>query len=270
MFACPSPKNTNHAGLFLTRAGHLLDKHGRDWGRSSMGRMAFDELPELSEAQRGEIDEDERLKALCHELELAMEKLNLRPEYVGALLQVIEKHKGHDWRESAKAGDDLPESVRAPTSDEIDDLDDFRQHLRARGLDEKSIKQACDLVRWQRGQLVNDRLPVAGPGGLGGYRSGQSRQPGEKVFPYATDRGTVRPRASARFAEMFPDAARIQTGGGGYSQFDADHARLTERRQLAADAAPAAEAASVRPRKALRKRIPGIENIGVGPWVRRV
>jgi hypothetical protein len=164
-------------------------------------------------------------------------------------------------------GDDLPPSPRVPetpTSDEVDDLDAFREHLRSRGLDEESIKQACDLVHWQRGRLVKDQLPVAGPGGLGGYRSGLSRQPGEKVFPYATDIGTVRPRALARFAEMFPDAARLQTGGG-YSQFDADHARLTERRPLAADAAPA------RSKKELKKLFgKGLTRVGIGPFPPRV
>ena len=29
LFNAPSPKGTNHAGLFLTRAGHLVDRHGR-------------------------------------------------------------------------------------------------------------------------------------------------------------------------------------------------------------------------------------------------
>jgi hypothetical protein len=50
LYAAPSPQNTNFAGLFLNRAGHLFDKHGNRWGRSQIAelrrsQMAFDELP---------------------------------------------------------------------------------------------------------------------------------------------------------------------------------------------------------------------------------
>jgi hypothetical protein len=40
-FSAPSPKGTNHAGLYLNEAGHLLDRRGNRWGRST----AYDELP---------------------------------------------------------------------------------------------------------------------------------------------------------------------------------------------------------------------------------
>jgi hypothetical protein len=152
-------------------------------------------------------------------------------------------------------GDDLPESVRAPTSDEGDGLDDFRQHLRSSGLDESSIEEACEMVRRERGEQAEpearDRLPVSGPGGLGGYRSGQSRQPGEKIF-------------RSDFAERFPEAQRIGTATPGRSQFDGAHDRRTTRdRQIAADAmAPAAGAR-------LLKKFPGIENVEIGDFPRR-
>jgi hypothetical protein len=41
-FACPSPRGTNHAGLYLTKGGTLVDRHGNDWGASSIRRMAND------------------------------------------------------------------------------------------------------------------------------------------------------------------------------------------------------------------------------------
>jgi hypothetical protein len=41
-FSAPSPKGTNHAGLFLDQGGRLFDRNGNLWGRSS---MAYDELP---------------------------------------------------------------------------------------------------------------------------------------------------------------------------------------------------------------------------------
>jgi hypothetical protein len=77
---------------------------------------------------------------------------------------------------------------------------------------------------------------------------------GEQVFePSATD--------SARFLEMFPDAARIGFSYGS-GQFDGANDRRTRReRRIAADAA-SAEAG-----RSLAADFPGIENIGVGdPW----
>jgi hypothetical protein len=44
MFPCPSPRGTNNAGLFLNKAGELVDRRGGLWGRP--GTMALDELPE--------------------------------------------------------------------------------------------------------------------------------------------------------------------------------------------------------------------------------
>jgi hypothetical protein len=44
MFPCPSPKGSNHAGLYLNRAGELVDRKGSLWGKR--GTMALDELPD--------------------------------------------------------------------------------------------------------------------------------------------------------------------------------------------------------------------------------
>jgi hypothetical protein len=44
MFPCPSPKGSNFAGLYLNRAGHLVDRNGALWGRR--GTMAMDSLPD--------------------------------------------------------------------------------------------------------------------------------------------------------------------------------------------------------------------------------
>jgi hypothetical protein len=42
LFNAPSPRGTNHAGLYLTKAGTLVDKHGRAWGKSQIKTMAMD------------------------------------------------------------------------------------------------------------------------------------------------------------------------------------------------------------------------------------
>lgn len=44
MFPCPSPSGRNDAGLYLDRAGNLVDRNGALWGRRNT--MAMDSLPE--------------------------------------------------------------------------------------------------------------------------------------------------------------------------------------------------------------------------------
>jgi hypothetical protein len=215
LFNAPSPKGTNHAGLFLTRAGHLVDRHGRDWGKSQIAKLAMDELPssardlpkpELSEAERREVEEDERVKKLCGALETAMEKLNLRPEYRGALLKIIEAHKKHEW--GAK--------------DAEPDHEGLREFLRSKGLDEESLREVFDIIESAEEEPEGkDRLPVpATKRGYGGYRSGRSKDDGES------------------FERKFPEAQRINHAVPGTGQFDgANDRRGTRRsRQIAADA----------------------------------
>ena len=60
MFPCPSPKGSNHAGLYLNRAGDLVDRNGALWGRR--GTMAMDSLPESIRAPHvpaSDADEDD-------------------------------------------------------------------------------------------------------------------------------------------------------------------------------------------------------------------
>jgi hypothetical protein len=200
MFPCPSPKGSNHAGLYLNRAGDLVDRNGALWGRR--GTMAMDSLPE---------------------------------------------------------------SVRAPrvptASDDAEHRTGMLRHvLRGYGLDDDSIQEACDICRRElAGEVSDDELPVAGPGGMGGRLSKETREGGEKHFrspghfserPPLGTTATGEKRsmvgeadyrsspASDGFARRYPDAMRIGAAVPGNSQFDGQHDRRTRRtRQLAADAA---------------------------------
>jgi hypothetical protein len=238
LYNCPSPRGSNNAQLFLTKAGHLVDRHGRDWGKSQIARLAMDELPssardlpapELTPEQRAEVEEDERVQKLCHALEAAMEKLNLRPEYAGALLKVIEQHKKHEWKTSG-----------AGAKDEEPDRTGLHEFLRGRGLSEDDLEELDEILARSEEEPAEDRLPVpATKGGYGGYRSGRSKDDGQS------------------FERKFPEAGRIGTAVPGRSQFDGAHDRRSTRRtrKLAADAA-SAEAG-----RSLAEMFPGIERI---------
>ena len=68
-FPCPSPKGTNFAGLYLNRAGDLVDRNGALWGRR--GTMAHDSLPESIRAPRvpsASDDAEHRVGMLRHTL----------------------------------------------------------------------------------------------------------------------------------------------------------------------------------------------------------
>jgi hypothetical protein len=198
-----------------------------------------------------------------------------------------------DWsRLKQLAADDLPESVRAPrvpsASDEVEHRVGMLRHiLRGYGLDDESCDEACEIARRElAGEPVEDALPVAGPAGMGGRMSDQTREGGEKHFrspghfesrpPLGTTSSSEKrsmvgeaeyrssPASDEAFFAAFPDARRIQTGTPGSTQFDgADDRRTRRERRLAADAALDGAA------DGLAEMFPGIENIGVGDFPRR-
>jgi hypothetical protein len=233
LYDAPSPRNTNHQGLFLSEAGRLVDKHGRDWGKSQIARMALDALPEsardlpqpeLSEAERGEIDEHERVKKLCVALEAAMEKLNLRPEYKGALLKVIEQHKKHDWRENRNGAKDSRKG-RARDEESGPDPEKFKLFLKGAGFSDEDVA---------------DALRIAG----------FSKEPAEDRLP----RNALSGDSSATFAR-YPDLARVGPG------------TPPERPLSAADKRLAYDRANAETR--LEKRFPMVARVVVDPYHRR-
>ena len=189
------------------------------------------------------------------------------------------------------AVDDLPESVRASrvpsASDEVEHRVGMLRHtLRGYGLDDDSIEEACEICRRElAGEPVEDELPTSGPGGARNLSNSQAHELDEKVFrspgrfksrpPLGTtasgeERSVVGEAtyrsspASDSFAQDFPDAMRIGTAVPGRSQFDgADDRRTKRERRIAADAALDGAADS------LAEKFPGIENIGVGDFLRR-
>jgi len=94
-----------------------------------------------------------------------------------------------DWKKMKRlAFDDLPESIRVPrtpsASDEVEHRVGMLRHtLRGYGLDDESCDEACEIARKElAGEPVEDELPVAGPAGMGGRMSNQTREGGEKHF----------------------------------------------------------------------------------------
>jgi hypothetical protein len=257
MFACPSPKNTNHAGLYLTKAGHLVDRHGRDWGRSSMRRMALDqELDGMSPAPSANEDDgcEEKMKALRVELERLtdVDGLNLGDKARGAIIRLLQKHCPDTWHRDggAKARDAEP-AERDP--------DGLKHFLRGRGLSEDDLEELDEVLAAinERGE-VSDELPVAGAEHAALPRGGGSvikkhREPGEKTFQPASD--------STSFLRKFPEAARIggTFGSGQYDEALNDR-RTARQRRLAADAS--GDAAGER----LARKFPDLARIKVGEW----
>jgi hypothetical protein len=238
MFACPSPKGTNHAQLFLNSKGELIDgKTGRYWGRSS--KMAHDELPESLRSSPGvgkRDDVDERLNAMRQDVEGVIEKLYLNDESKGAIIKAMLKHCDAARERPPVRGKDAARGQRR-ARDQEPDHEGLVRFLRS-GEEEPSGE---------------DVLAVSGP--LHAALARQTRQAGEKPF-----------RDPAQFSDRYPEtdrlgADRLGCGLFGSSQFDPAPPLSSRDKRQAHDAA-GAEAR-------LAKKFPGIENVKVGEWPER-
>jgi hypothetical protein len=121
-FSAPSPKGTNHAGLFLDQGGRLFDRNGNLWGRSS---MAYDELPptpkngveggpRLSERQPNISGDDEK-----HEhVRDFLKNVGLSPEQIEHVFSLI-----HGLPNPVKPGRDQAMDAALPRRGR--DLDSF-------------------------------------------------------------------------------------------------------------------------------------------------
>lgn len=187
LFPCPSPRNTNFAGLFLNEAGRLVDRHGNDWGRSPR-RMAVDALPSgLSRTDTGEKDHERRMQEMRSELEtLIHDDLDLDDAVCAEIVRLLDKHV--PWRRTRQAGPDATrgkgasDAHRKRARDEEDDefdLGRFKAFLKGKGLSAEHIQEALRIVD-RDAEEAEDELPTSGH--LHGHIAGRSRASGERAF----------------------------------------------------------------------------------------
>ena len=167
MFAAPSPKNTNNAGLYLTKAGSLIDKRGAYWGRSQIVKLAMDAMPH----DLGERDHERRGTDLQNEMQKLVDDFDLHDEVGAAIMALYAKHfpvpnrraPGPDAVRGKGARDGPLSRHRAPGGDEDDDDDDFAEKVRAylsgKGLSDDDVEKAIEIARRDRAAKVADELP---------------------------------------------------------------------------------------------------------------
>jgi hypothetical protein len=187
MFACPSPKGTNNAQLFLTRAGRLVDRRGNDWGASSIRRMARDEaLTPAFGAERAWTPMDHQAARTRHDLEEALktacEAHGLDDGEHKELLDLIHGHlKGE-----AQEGRGMGATDRGKGALDDDAVEErVRKLLADKGLDEETIEEALKRVRADREAARDSRPQNAVHGGFGGRLSDASKdeEAFEREFP---------------------------------------------------------------------------------------
>jgi hypothetical protein len=208
-YACPSPRGTNNAGLFLTRAGRLVDRRGNDWGASSIRRMANDSAlgapPGTGTSTRkwgpGDWAKNHTRHALGDALEAACEEHGLSDDQHQELRDLVEQRLHGGAQEADMGATDRNKGKGA--RDDDDGLAEFRKQLASKGLNADEIEEACGLAR--RDAEAKDRLPVnALEGGRGGYTSGVSKdaeEDFEREFPDSAN--TTRDPYGAPHSENF-------------------------------------------------------------------
>jgi hypothetical protein len=168
MFAAPSPKGTNHQGLYLNSAGELLDRSGRRWGQSQI--MALDAVlatPESGEARTkrstAEWAQSHARAALHEALEEACREHELTDDQHKELAELVDQHlRGEAQADRGKGAIDRDRGKGAVDDDDEDDDDsDFasrvRSYLSSKGLDPKSIEDAIEIAVRNRNAGVDER-----------------------------------------------------------------------------------------------------------------
>jgi hypothetical protein len=186
MYNAPSPRGTNNAGLYLTRAGHLVDKHGNHWGRSSM-KMALDaalaspmstgpKKPQnpIAAQARGSLHSE--LKKLCDAMGLEHGELR---DQITDLIDEAERKSLQEYVASLGGPEGKGKGALDDDDDEDDEIDEIdervRKLLRGKGLADDDVEKAIELARKDRAE-AKDRLPAnAIHGGMGGHLSGVSK-----------------------------------------------------------------------------------------------
>jgi hypothetical protein len=268
-FACPSPRGTNGAGLYLTRAGHLVDKHGNHWGRSSM-KMALDaalatpmstgpKKPQNPLASQARSDHAAALKKVA-------DVLGLPEEVMDRIKTIIEEAERVQIQEYAAslgggkgAGKGAIDKSKAATDDDDEDDDAsverrVRELLSSKGLDSETIEEALKRVRADREAARDSRPQPATRGGFGGRFSGatkddiESEYGGEHLLDlpdYSPDPNRGEPGYNPAVYRAGLAAARELPGGGVSRRLSNDRALEASDEQMAKD-------------------YPGIENVIAG------
>jgi hypothetical protein len=248
MFAAPSPRNTNNANLYLTRAGHLVDRYGRNWGRSQIRKLAMDaalpgpsgpKKPQNPLASGARSDVDVALLRLCEALGLEHEDVAGR---VGDILDEAEREQIQEYAQSLGAGGGKGAGAGALDDEgEGDGFEKFRKYLRTQNLDDEAIEAAVAIAKRDHEVPTVDRLPEnAIRGGLHGHIGGKSRDEFREEYPGA-------PTIDVDYDGQRPQEQRFWNNG----RDPAERRRLSNDRALATDAD-------------LVKDYPGIENTKVG------
>ena len=183
LFAAPSPRRSNHTQLYLNKKGELIDgRTGSYWGMSGMARLKIAKdaaLPDITPAPGAmpnpERDAEERLDAMRRDIEILIDSghLDLADKSRGQIIEVLNRHCGAATQHRRNGAD-------KPARDE-EHHEGLRELLRQKGLTDEEVERAIEIVRDEAKPNGKDRLPVSGPGGMGGYRSNQSRQAGEET-----------------------------------------------------------------------------------------
>jgi hypothetical protein len=264
-FACPSPKGTNNAKLFLNSRGELLDRRGNYWGRSQIARMAQDQAldpPVAFGAERKWTPNDWQAshtrKALEAALQEATEAHGLDNDQHRELLDLIHRHLKGEAQEGRGAG----ATDNDDNDDDADNDDDFAQKVRAylsgKGLDPKSIDQAVEIVTRNRAAGVDERPQNAIRGGFGGKLSGATKDEVEAEYggshmldlpDYSPDPDRDRLPGYRQSVYAASERAMRQVAGGGVG-------RRIDTPPGASDAAICASD------EEMAREYPGIENVG--------
>ena len=289
MFHAPSPKGTNNAQLFLTKAGVLVDRHGRNWGRSQI--LAMDALPpdlkrkrkltydDVSATNMSSSGEPKKpmnwhASAARNDLNAALEKLckvmNWEHEdvagQIGDILDEAEREQVQEHAASLGVGRGKGAGAGALDDADVDEdevEERVREFLSSKGLDDQTISEALKRVKADRA-AAKDRIPKNGMHGTGGHTS---RGPSGSRADSDADMEAAYPGISNVMRDTLGELDPNRNAPGYHSEvYRAGLAAAAElpgggvSRRLSNDAAAIASDAD------LAKEYPGIENVGTTMW----
>jgi hypothetical protein len=179
-------------GVYVTPHGSAIVR--KDWDKMKR-KLVYDVASPMStgpkrphnplaSSARGELDS--AISAICEALALPHEEI---AGQIGDIIDEAERVQIQEYARSLGAGGGKGGSPgkgaldwrrqRARDGDDDDDdadgLGEFRKYLRGRGLNNEAVEAAVAIAKRDREVPTVDRLPVPGPEGRGGYRSGRSK-----------------------------------------------------------------------------------------------
>ena len=178
LFDAPSPSGRNAAKLYLNSKGQLFDRHGNNWGRSSIATMAQDAA--LKPRRKLAYDDNETSPSAKRDAPRGQEDLaRLR-----AAIKELALATGHDDGDYQKMLDNVLGRRRADgganATDEDADADadveeQVREYLASKGLADDDVEEAIQKVRADRKAARDSRPQPATRGGFGGRFSGATK-----------------------------------------------------------------------------------------------